>query len=451
MLPVRERILWAGSLVAALVATSVLAPLVAAQEKRPAKPEDILKNIVVAASGKKAGRVLPKIGIQPSLASNIEDVTIHNVVTRDLDLCGEFEVLPDSAAPDGLYLSGTPVDVDAWKKKGAEAVVKISGKKLTNGRVELKGIAYLVDVGSKPVYEKKFEIDASQTRVESHRIADALIGALTGTNGGFSSEMTFVYAQGRTRRVYVIDSDGHDPRPVSPPNQTAVSPTFGPGHKLYWSASIKKGRYRIYTAGKAAPLSLAQRGSVYGLAWSRKRNMVAASIGVGSSIKLFRGPDLDHLSVVTGVDMAMHPAWSPNDRLAAAATAKWGPRIFVDQKPISPSGLSASAPVFCRHPNGVRAIYAVGAGKNTDLVSSGERGGGMLRLTQGRGRNSFPACSPDGRLVAFFSTRKTGKGPGLYIMRVDGTRPKRISTLVGDSLRWARLPSGKRTPVPTHK
>ncbi len=436
---------------ATLVVTLALAPLAAAQDQRPAKPDDILKNITVAASGKAGGRVLPKIGIQPSLASNIEDVTVHNVVARDLDLCGEFEVLPDSAAPDGLYLSGTPVDVDAWKKKGAEAVVKISGKKLASGRVELKGVAYLVDEGTAPVYEKKFEIDATQTRVESHRIADALIGALTGTNGGFSSEMTFVYAQGKARRVYVIDGDGHDPRPVSPLNHVALSPTFGPGHKLYWTASINKGRYQIYTAGSSAPRSLKLRGSVYGLAWSRKHNKVAASIGVGSSIKLFRGPDLDHLSAVSGLDMAMHPAWSPNDRLAAASTAKWGPRIFVDQKPISPSGLNASAPVFCRHPNGVRAIYAVSAGKNTDLVASGERGGGLLRLTQGRGRNSFPACSPDGRLVAFFSTRTSGKGPGLYIMRVDGTRPKRISTLVGDSLRWARLPAGRRTPVPTHK
>ena len=73
-------------------------------------------------------------------------------------------------------------------------------------------------------------------------------------------------------------------------------------------------------------------------------------------------------------------------------------------------------------------------------MATGAEGGGLARLTQGQGRNNYPACSPDGRLVAFFSTRTSGEGPGLYLMRIDGQRPKRISTLVGDSLSWARLP-----------
>ena len=93
-------------------------------------------------------------------------------------------------------------------------------------------------------------------------------------------------------------------------------------------------------------------------------------------------------------------------------------------------------------------VYAAGVGKNTDLVSSTLTGHGQMRLTQSQGRNNYPACSPDGRLVAFFSTRKTGEGPGLYVMRIDGGRPKRISTLVGRSLTWARLSQPKpKTPT----
>ncbi len=53
-----------------------------------------------------------------------------------------------------------------------------------------------------------------------------------------------------------------------------------------------------------------------------------------------------------------------------------------------------------------------------------------------------PIISPDGRLIAFFTTRKSNEGPGLYIMRIDGGRPKRVSTLLGDSLRWDALPAG---------
>ena len=135
----------------------------------------------------------------------------------------------------------------------------------------------------------------------------------------------------------------------------------------------------------------------------------------------------------------MHPTFTPAGKLAFVGDGKVGRQIFVDGKPISPEGLSASAPVFCNHPDGIRAVFALGAGKNTDLVVTGELGGQLVRLTQGQGRNNYAACSPDGRLVAFFSTRTSGEGPGLYIMRIDGGRPKRIATLLGDSLIWEAL------------
>jgi TolB protein len=86
-------------------------------------------------------------------------------------------------------------------------------------------------------------------------------------------------------------------------------------------------------------------------------------------------------------------------------------------------------------------VFAVGVGKDTDLVATGERGGPLLRLTQGQGKNGYPACSPDGRLVAFFSTRTGGEGPGVYVKRIDGGgRAKRVAPILGDSLRWESLP-----------
>jgi TolB protein len=400
-------------------------------------PEAILKNIVVAATGER--RPLPKIAVYPSLASDPEDVTIRNVVARDLDLCGEFEVLPDSAAPDKWFLK-EGVDVAAWKKTGAEAVVRVSGKKLPDGRVQLGGLAYFTNEGDKPVFDKRIVVPAGDVRVESHRVADLLIGALTGTPGGFTSQMTFVMGIGRSRRVYVIDADGHDAHAVSGDDEVALAPAFGPGHRLYYAASVRHDAYKILSPGVAEPVSVRPPGSVYGLAFSRD-GRVAVSIAVGPRIHLFTGPSLAELSKASDNPMALHPAFSPSGKVAFAGQGKWSAQqIFVDGKPVSPAGLAASAPDFCRHPDGVRLVFAVGAGKILDLVATGETGGSLVRLTQGRGGNTYPACSPDGRLVAFFSTRTSDEGPGLYMMRVDGTRPKRVSPLLGDSLRWARRP-----------
>ena len=147
---------------------------------KPPSPEDLLGNMVVTAG---AGRPLPRIGIQPSLASDIEDVTLRSVVQSDLDLCGEFEVLPDSSAPEGLYLSDTPVDVKAWSAKGALAVVKVTGKKSGKDQAELRAQAFLVRQGATPVFDKVFSVPVNHVREESHRLADLVIGALTGQNG----------------------------------------------------------------------------------------------------------------------------------------------------------------------------------------------------------------------------------------------------------------------------
>ena len=420
-----------------LGALALLAATPASAQDKPPNPEDLLGNIVVVAG---AGRALPKIAVLPSLAADMEDVTVRSVARRDLELCGEFEVLPDSAAPEGIYLADAPVDVKAWAGKGVEAVVKLTGKPLGGGKAELRAQAFFVNKGAAPVFDKRFAVPAATLRVESHRLTDLVIGALTGQSGGFASHMTFASGTGKLRRVYTIDADGNDPKVASPPEQQAIAPAFGPGEQLWYAGSAGEGAPFLARIAGGGLVPLGQKGSVYGIAFSRDRKKVAFSIGADDTVKVFAGADPQSLAPASDIGMAMHPVFSPSGKLGFSGEGKYGQRIYVDGKPASPEGLNASAPVFCNHPDGVKLVYQVGVGKNTDLVASGEQGGGLARLTQNQGRNGYPACSPDGRLVAFFSTRTSGEGPGLYVMRVDGGRPKRVSTLLGDSLRWDRLP-----------
>jgi TolB protein len=115
--------------------------------------------------------------------------------------------------------------------------------------------------------------------------------------------------------------------------------------------------------------------------------------------------------------------------------------VYVDGKPISPAGFNASAPAFCDTPTGLVVVFTVGVGSGADLVSTDVRGGSITRITQNQGANSYPACSPDGRLLAFFSTRKTDKGAGLYVVPLASLgHARRISSELGESLRWDALP-----------
>lgn len=404
---------------------------------------DPLANLVI--TGTSGERPLPKIAVIPSDASAMEDVLLRSVVRRDLELSGEFEVLPDSAAPEGLYFPDTNVDVKAWQAKGAESLVRVMGKKVSDTKAELRGQAFFVNVGADPVFDKKVEVPIADVRVESHRMADMIIGALTGQNGSFASHMTFALGSGSVRQVFTIDADGFNAKAISPSHRVALAPAYGPNNELYYSASENKDIYKVYSSTEG-PIKLNIDGSVYGLSWNPDRSQVAVSIGQGGLIKMFTGPKLTELKPASPIGMALRPTFTPTGKLAFAGEGKFSQRIYVDGKPISPEGVFASAPTFCRHPDGIKAVFAVGVGKNTDLVATGETGGNLYRLTQNQGSNGYPSCSPDGRLVAFFSTRKSGEGPGLYIMRVDGGRPKRVSQLVGDSLRWDPLPPSKVTP-----
>jgi TolB protein len=84
-------------------------------------------------------------------------------------------------------------------------------------------------------------------------------------------------------------------------------------------------------------------------------------------------------------------------------------------------------------------VYAVSVGNDQqDLVMSQENGKNIARLTQGQGTNTYPACSPDGRLLAFFSTRN--KKPGLYAMSLKRFTTIQVTTQMGESLRWTALP-----------
>lgn len=414
----------------------------------PAAQDDPLANFVVPASGTDALPPLPKIAVLSSTNPDMENVNLYSVVKRDIELSGEFDLLADSALPDGAYISdATAISVKAYEDKGAEAVLRVTARKISDKKAEFRAQAFVVSSGDTAVYDKKFEVPAERLRVEAHFISDQLLGALTGTQGGFFSHLTFVSGTGSLRRVYRIDADGFDAKPISPQEHVAIAPAYGKAGELFWSASINKDEYKIFKASEPnVPVKTNVKGSVYGLAFSKDYGTVAASIGQGDTVKVFTGPSFDQLKEASPIGMAFRPGFTPNGKLAFAGESKFGQRVYVDGKPISPDGAFASSPTFCRHPDGIRTVFAIGFGKSSDLVSTGETGGPLVRLTQGAGSNSYPACSPDGRLVAFFSTR--GGSQGLYVMRLVGSHgAKRISTLGGDSLRWDRLPPSQAVEI----
>ncbi len=429
---------WIVSMGLTAGAASARAPDVAPTGTEPPKDESVLGVIMVTGDAKE--HVTP-LAILPSLSPDLEDVIVRGVVRRDFELTGMFKVIPDNKAPEGLYGFDDPVDIKAWTKLGAEVIIKVSARREEPGMVKIFGLCYFLSNGKEPVYQKTFVVKPEQVRVTAHRITDALLGAITGRNGGFTSHLTFAAKAATNTSIYTVDADGHDMRSVSDTNDTSIAPFWGPNGSLFYSRSRKYSPFRLVVQEGRGP-ELPFRTSIYSAAFSPDFKRLALAVGTetGSSIYVGNANGMNMQKVST-TEVATHPVFSPSGKLAwiGGGGQKVGQRVYLDGKPVSPGGFSAAAPTFCDTEDGVFMIYAVAVGNNAqDLVMANEAGGSMSRLTQNEGSNSYPACSPDGRLIAYFSERQ--KEQGLYIKSLKNFQSQKVGNRGGMSLRWAALP-----------
>jgi TolB protein len=452
---------------ASLALALTVAARASADTPPAAEPDDSVLG-TVEVNGSAGGLTpLPKLAVVPLLVTGQADSIVNLVVRHDLLLSGQFEVLDEDAAPAGPFTQTTPLDLAGFRDKGAEYVVRVFSRAAAgdSSKTELVGEAYLTPTAAqvaaqkahaaaggapipdaKPAFHTVVPTATTEIRAASHRLVDQLLGALTGRPGGFASEMTYAEKVGRWRRVFALDADGFDLHAVSPASATAISPAFGPGGNIFYAISTDYSPFRVAFGPDATGVPMAIPGSVLGLAFSADRSKMALTVMDGGQSRLWLGDD-GNPSLAPAPPFANHPIFGPMGKIAVVGGSPVQ-RVYVDGRPISPPGFMASAPVFCDTPQGLLIIYTVGVGAGADIIATDTGGGSMRRLTQHEGANTYPACSPDGRLVSFFSTGKKmpgegNAGAGLYVMPI--ARPwlaKRISKEVGESLRWERVTQG---------
>ncbi len=419
-------------------------------------PDDGILGTVVA-DGSAGGLLpLPKMAIVPLLTTGQADSLVNLVVRHDMELSGQFEVLDENASPPGPFTHTTPLDLAGFRDKGAEYVVRVFSQPAANDstKTELVGEAYVTPKthppaggppapDAKPAFRAVVPTPTTEIRAASHRLVDQLLGALTGRPGGFASEMVYAERVGRWRRIFAIDADGFDLRGVGPTNATAISPAFGPGGNVFYALSTDYSPFHVVFGPDATRVPMTIPGSVMGLAFSADRAQMALTVMDGGQSRIWIG-DKGNLNPAPSPPFANHPVFGPLGKMAVVGGSPVQ-RIYIDGKPISPAGFMASAPVFCDTPAGLLVVYTVGVGTGADIIATDTSGGSLRRLTQHEGANTYAACSPDGRLVSFFSTGKKGQGAGLFVMPIQ--RPwlaKKISSEVGEALRWEPLPAPPR-------
>src|SRR6185312_13816407 len=206
----------------------------------------------------------------------------------------------------------------------------------------------------------------------------------------------------------------------------ALAPAIGPGGSVYYAGGMADGSYGLFRVGSPAPVMRAA-GLVFGVAFGGGKMALIVSNN-GQSDVYVGAPDGSGLTKVTNGGLNTHPAFGPNGQMAYVSNAGGNPQIYVDGKRVSFRGAYNMAPVWCNDPEGVKILFMGRDGGTWDIFSIDPSGGNMKRLTQDQGSNTYPACSPDGRTVAFFSTRG-----GLFTANAQGQNQQKISSVNGES------------------
>lgn len=390
-----------------------------AQTKAP-PPEAELGTVEVTGS---AGVALPKLALVP------EDAASAAILKKDLDRLGVWDVVDDLP-----FDKDVPLDAKLFKGKGLSYVVRAR-----KDGDDLAGDVWLVGKGDDPVV--KHAVPAGKdARRAAHALADKLVSALTGRAGPFDSHLAFTQRTGKGRQVFASDLDGLGKVAHGQADDTALSPAFGPNGEVWFTVSKSYDPFKLVHGPAATELWLGKPGSVLAVSFSPDRTKIAVSIMRDEASKLYRGnADGTELAPVETPALPNRPVLGPLGKLAFVASGGGTQRVYVDGHAVSPAGFHASAPTFCDSPQGLLVVFTVGVGSGADLVATDTSGGNLRRLTQGHGSNAYPACSPDGRLVAFFSTGSNGKSPAMYTLPIaNPTRIRKLSDEYGDSLAWAR-------------
>ena len=160
--------------------------------------------------------------------------SVKTIIERDLDYSDRFQLVPSISSPD----AGQPINYALAATAGAAGIVQ--GQLLPSGWLRVM----LHDVAGKKVYQQNdfplpTAVNTDNWRMGVHRISDQIEQWVTGQPGIAATRIAFT----RDERVWVVDSDGANARPVTP---RGLSPKWHPSGRYVVYHSFDEDRIRLY-------------------------------------------------------------------------------------------------------------------------------------------------------------------------------------------------------------
>jgi len=369
----------------------------------------------------------PKDRMWAASASSVADILAVDLTrTRLFDLMDRYAI---GDAP--MRASG---ELDLWASAGARALVR--GE--IRGRGERVGIrATVFDLSFRRlIFAREYEGNPQDLRSITHRIADDIVGVLTGVEGTASTRIAFVSTASQYKEVYVMDADGDGPERITRDASIAMTPCWSPDGRRIVYTSHNRGNWNLYMIDletrDVRPLS-ERPGIDAGAVWSPDGSRIAFMLSERGNTDIYTirpdGTDLRRLTRHPGIDAS--PSWSPDGRRIVFSSDRGGvPQLYVmDADGTSLHKLSwtdgyEDSPTWS--PKGDRIAFVARTETGFDVCVVDPAGENPVRLTTDSGSYEDPSWSPDGRHIVFSSTRNGTSQ--IYRMDRDGSNQRALTS-----------------------
>ncbi len=360
--------------------------------------------------------------------------SIADVLWDDIDFEHEYYMIRRATSAAIPVMPAQSLPYDRWAEMGADFV--LAGSASRSGDVlvlELRMLAVAEGARGAQPFGSKYTCRVSQPRFCAHSIADDFHKQTKGLEGvartklAFNSDRDSARVTSRpsqtvaiAKEIYISDYDGANQQRVTVNRNLNISPAWAPGGGLLAYTSYSSGFPDIYVANLSQPGRGLQR-PAHGN--EQVHNQMAAWSPDGKQIAFVSNRTGNQDIWIVNADgsgarnLTNHPAdegapaWSPDGNLIAFTSDRetsMTPLLYV----MNASGggvrrltsVRADRPTWSKQ-NFIAFTAGGGPGYNIGIIDMSSVDQGIKILTSGGGTNESPAVAPNGRHIAFVTTR----------------------------------------------
>jgi TolB protein len=417
----------------------------ASQAPAPQQPTD-LSTTISGDPGAPPRFALPGfIALSADAETTAVAKTIADVLWDDLNFEHEFAFIPrDIYSTIPAARSFEDIPFDRWRELNADGIVAGTVQKAGSGfQIQVR----LFDVKTRrQVFGKEYS-GSSNARLYAHTISDDIhlqqraLRGVARTKLAFDSDrdgerLTGTVENRGVKEIYTADYDGENQRRLTTNRTLNINPAWSPDARSIAYTSFRRGPPNIFVShiyeGTLEEVTKGP-GENWLAAWSPDGTRIAFTSTRDGNSQIYvanrDGSNVRRLTNDKAYDIT--PTWSPSGTQIAFTSDRSGtPQIYL----VAADGLGgvqrltsesyADRPTWSPAPyNEIAFAARNGPGFDIKVIDVATRQ--TKQLTFGEGSNESPSYAPNGRHIAFMSTR-AGKAQIFTITR-DGKNVKQVT------------------------